>query len=214
MLSNFNLLYDHRILEQLSDFLLRLNYSFGVGEHIRNFFHSLETLKSFCILDNSWLFVETNLSLPNKSRGGLSILDIEALANAGGQVSTVIWAASTMGIVRDWTTHCVALSNMGTTYNEQLERWARNNTGNKKGSIKITRRKIDILTTSRCRSFGRQGGKSGPRYKTRSQTQGAKDLSLIWDEEFGQNMRQFVNLWRRIKILNWRTIPLFLVKYI
>ena len=91
-----------------------------------------------------------------------------------------------MGIVRDWTTHCVALSNMRTTYNEQLERWARNNTGNKKGSIKITRRKIDILTTSRCRSFGRQGGKSGPRYKTRSQTQGAKDLSLIWDEEFGQ----------------------------
>ena len=97
-----------------------------------------------------------------------------------------------MGIVRDWTTHCFALSNMGTTYNEQLQSGARNNTGNKKGSIKITRRKIDILTTSRCRSFGRQGGKSGPRYKTRSQTQGAKDLSLIWDGDFGQNMRHLV----------------------
>ena len=200
-------------MEQLSDFScygwIIPSVHRGVGEHIRNFLHSLGTLKSFCIFDNSWLTIETNLSLPNNSRGGLSILDIEALANAGGQVSTVIWAASTMGIVRDWTTHCVALLNMGTTYNEQLERWARNNTGNKKGSIKITRRKIDILTTSRCRSFGRQGGKSGPRYKSRSQTQGAKDLSLIWDEDFGQNMRQFVNLWRRIKILNWRAIPLF-----
>ena len=202
-------------MEQLSDFsCLGWIISLVLVSISETFYILLQHWNHFVFWTILGYSLKQNWSLPNNSRGGLSILDIEALANAGGQVSTVIWAASTMGIVRDWTTHCVALSNMRTTYNEQLERWARNNTGNKKGSIKITRRKIDILTTSRCRSFGRQGGKSGPRYKTRSQTQGAKDLSLIWDEDFGQNMRQFVNLWRRIKILNWRVIPLFQVKYL
>ena len=93
-----------------------------------------------------------------------------SFGQAGGEVSGVIWAASAMGIVRDWPQTLPCASKPSTnvlppTVKWGLKRQQHNTGGLVVGSIKITRHKIDILTTSWSRSFGRLSQKLGPSIK-------------------------------------------------
>ena len=119
-----------------------------------------------------------------------------------GEVSGVIWAALTMGIVRDWLQTLPPASTYTSDVLPPNCQVAQYKGGLVVGSIKITRHKIDILTTVQWRSFGRaknwaqsikpaakcwEPKACGDRCGTKDlQKNMGQNMGPIWDKRFGK----------------------------